>query len=231
MSNNNLSDLYGIQYLKNLKNLVLRENHINKLDSIDGLPFLSFIDLSNNVLRNVERCNIGNLPNLKIFVCGENYLKNVNAFSKLNSLIFISFENNKIADYSHVEKLNDIENLRELNISNNPITKAMSYRSNIIKRFFKLIKIDGIEVTKEERELIMLEMNGTVEEQPIQVISMTQSNIKGSVKLKYVNLDFVKNTNPKQKKINDELSPPSPKRGSFNMNMYSKYLLIQIIYL
>jgi len=37
MSSNSISDLFGIQVLKNLKNLILNHNNINKIDLIDGL--------------------------------------------------------------------------------------------------------------------------------------------------------------------------------------------------
>lgn len=154
---NNISDLTGIQALKNLKTLVLRENNINKIDSLDGLINLQYLDLSCNKLRNVERSNIGLLPNLNTLICDSNYLKNINSFSKLQSLSYISFDSNKIAEISNIERLAEIESLKELNLNNNPITKNINYRVNVIRKFYNLSKIDGQEITKDEREIAIMD--------------------------------------------------------------------------
>ncbi len=157
MSENSLTDLNGIQFLKNLKNLVFRKNNISKIDHIDGLSNLVYLDLSFNKLRVIERGNIGILPNIKTLLCDGNYLKNVNSFAKLQGLNFISMENNKISEYSMIEKISLLENLTDLNISNNPICKFSGYRANIIKKFTFLNKLDNQEISKEEKENIFIE--------------------------------------------------------------------------
>jgi hypothetical protein len=206
--NNNLADLYGIHYLKSLRNLVLRENYINKIDSIEGLNLLTYLDLSNNVLRIVDKTNIGFLPSLKTLICGENYLKNVNAFNKLSTLCYISFENNKITDYSHVEKLNQLECLKELNLINNPITKEYNYRLNMVRRFLMLNKIDGLEINKEEREMILLELQ-ELNEQESEVNNMfnlptiKDNKKEANMKVKYVNLGLFNMNTPKGASVND----------------------------
>jgi hypothetical protein len=81
----------------------------------------------------------------------------------LENLTFASFENNKIADFSNIERLAAIESLKEINFNNNQITKTIYYRSNVIKKFLSLVKLDGLEVTKEERELAMMELQNTCE--------------------------------------------------------------------
>lgn len=157
IGDNNISDLTGIQAFKNLKTLVLRENNINKIDSLDGLINLQYLDLSCNKLRNIERSNIGLLPNLNILICDSNYLKNINSFSKLQSLSYVSFDNNKISEITNIERLAEVENLKELNLNNNPITKNINYRVNIIRRFYYLTKLDELEITKDERELAIMD--------------------------------------------------------------------------
>lgn len=135
-----------------MKNLILRKNNISKIDHIDGLVNLIFLDLSFNKLRGVERSNIGLLPNIKTLICDGNYLKNVNSFVKLQSLNHLSLENNKIIEYSNFEKLAYLEYLTELILSNNPICKISGYRPNVLKKFINLIKFDNLEISKEERE-------------------------------------------------------------------------------
>lgn len=152
-----MTDVNGIQILKNLKNLVLRKNNISKIDHIDGLINLVYLDISFNKLRSVERGNIGILPNIKSLLCDGNYLKNVNSFAKLQGLNYLSLENNKIIEYSNLEKLTSLEYLTDLNISNNPICKLSGYRVNVVKKFFNLIKLDNLEITKDEKENAFME--------------------------------------------------------------------------
>lgn len=157
MCDNNVNDLTGIQALKNLKTLVLRENKISRIDPIDGLLNLQYLDISFNKLRNIERSNIGFLPNLKTLICDSNYLKNVNSFSKLQYLTYVSFDNNKIIDQTNFERLAELETLKELNLSNNPVTKNINYRLHILRKFFYLNKLDTTEITKDEREIAIMD--------------------------------------------------------------------------
>ena len=155
---NQLVNLNGIQFFKKLKILVLRENSLSKIDSINHMEFLTFLDVSFNKLRTCDRTTIGSLPSLQVFLCDNNYLKNINGFEKFYSIQSISFENNKIPDYNSLEKLSSLVNLRDLALGNNPVSKAINYRNTIIRMFPNLLKLDGKEITNEEREIIAIEM-------------------------------------------------------------------------
>ena len=48
MTNNVLTDLTGIQVLKNLKNATFKDNNINKMDYFDGLPNLQYCNNDND---------------------------------------------------------------------------------------------------------------------------------------------------------------------------------------
>jgi protein phosphatase 1 regulatory subunit 7 len=143
MCGNNINDLTGIHILKSIKILVFKENSISKFDYFDGLPNLVFLDLSFNKIRSLEKGNIGFLPSLKTLILDNNYLKNVNSLAKISSLNFLSIDNNKIQDISLVEKLAEHENLRELNLNNNLITKNYNYRQSMIRKFLILTKLDN----------------------------------------------------------------------------------------
>ena len=155
---NQLVNLNGIQFFKKLKILVLRENNLSKIDSINHMEFLTFLDVSFNKLRTCDRTTIGNLPSLQVFLCDNNYLKNINGFEKFYSIQSISFENNKIPDYNSLEKLISLQNLKDLALGNNPVSKSINYRNTIIRMFPSLLKLDGKEITNEEREMIAIEM-------------------------------------------------------------------------
>jgi len=162
MTNNVLTDLTGIQVLKNLKNATFKDNNINKMDYFDGLPNLQYLDLNNNKLRHIEKSNIGLLPNLRVLILDNNFIKNANPFKKISSLNYLSFENNKLTEMANIEKLADLEFLKEVCFINNPFIKMYCYRLQIIKRMPGLIKIDNIEVSNEEREIIQNEMIGAM---------------------------------------------------------------------
>ena len=158
LAGNQLINLNGIQFFKKLKILILRENSLAKIDCINHMEFLTFLDVSSNKLRNCDKSTIGILPSLQVFLCDNNYLKNINGFERFFSVQSISFENNKIPDYNSLEKLSTLENLKDLAIGNNPITKSLNYRNTIIRMFPNLLKLDGKEITSEEREMIAMEM-------------------------------------------------------------------------
>ena len=160
MTNNGLIDISGIQILKNLTNVTLKDNNINKMDNFDGLPNLVFLDLNNNKLRNIEKANLGLLPLLRVLILDNNYIKNANPFKKFSSLNFLSFDNNKIAEINKIEKLVDLEFLKEVSFLGNPFIKMFCYRIQIIKRIPSLIKLDGFEVSNDEKEYIQNEILG-----------------------------------------------------------------------
>ena len=158
IAGNQLINLNGIQFFKKLKILNLRENSLSKIDCINHMEYLSFLDVSFNKLRNCDKTGIGILPSLKYFLCDNNYLKNINGFEKFYLAHTMSFENNKIPDYNSLEKLSNLEYLKDLDLGNNPVTKSINYRNTIIRMFANLLKLDKREITKEEREMIAMEM-------------------------------------------------------------------------
>ena len=155
---------------------------------------LTYLDISFNKLRTVDRSNIGLLPNLKSILCEGNFLKNVNSFSKLQGLNFLSFENNKITEFSSFEKLSFLDNLKDLNLSHNPVAKFSSYRINVMKKFNNLNKLDNLDITKEDREGAFIEIENntkTIIFEPIQFagLDFTKTQLK---KVKYmINIKFL----------------------------------------
>ena len=158
IAGNQIVDVNGIQCFKKLKILVLRENSLSKIDVINHMEFLTFLDVSFNKLRNCDKTNIGTLPSLQVFLCDNNYLKNINGFEKFTSVQSLSFENNKIPDFNSLEKLSLLENLKDLSIVNNPVTKSINYRNIMIRMFSNLLKLDNKEITNEDREMLAMEM-------------------------------------------------------------------------
>ena len=155
---NQIVNLNGIQFLKGLKILVLSENNFTKIESINNMNNLTFLDVSTNKLRNLDKISLGNLPNIQIIIADNNMIKNINNLKKYSTLTCISFENNKIIDFNQIEELKELKSLKEINLSNNPISKSIHFRYKMIKSFPFLLKLDGKEISNEEKDLINMEM-------------------------------------------------------------------------
>ena len=151
MSGNQLANLNGIQYFSKLKKLIVKENSISKIDTLDKMNQLDYLDVSFNKIRSCDKANLGVLPSLKTFLCDNNYLKDINCFEKFYSLEIISFNNNKINNFDCLEKLNQLKNLTQLSLINNPITKNANYRKNIIYMFQNLKILDNKEIDSNEK--------------------------------------------------------------------------------
>ena len=109
MSNNKLINIIGIQNFTKLRKINLNENDINKIDSLDKLNDLYYINLSNNNLKSYDKSNLGFLPALKILLCDNNFFKSINCFEKFISLEQLSFNSNKINDMSCLDKLTQLK--------------------------------------------------------------------------------------------------------------------------
>ena len=112
---------------------------------------LDYLNISSNKLRVCDKTNIGMLPSLKVLLCDNNYLKDINCFEKFYSIELLSFNNNKITNFESLERLNQLKNLIQLSIINNPITKTANYRKIIIYIFQNLRILDNKEICYEER--------------------------------------------------------------------------------
>ena len=74
MSNNQLVNLNGLQFFKKLKTLLLKENNFTKIESLNKMDNLTYLDVSSNKMRNVDRRSLGDLPSLQIFICDNNLM-------------------------------------------------------------------------------------------------------------------------------------------------------------
>ncbi len=98
---------------------------------------------------------------------------------------------------SNVERLVELEYLKEINLSNNPITKTVNYRVNLIRKLFYILKIDGLEVTKEEKEIAIMEqtcqpvMQGVEQIHPNSIYMAKMENTKVILFYYWIRLIYV----------------------------------------
>ncbi len=146
---------------KKLKNLVLRDVNLTKIEHIDELNNLTYLDIETNDVSKIE-----NLPkSLVLFYAPSNEIKKLENIDHLKNLERLDLFNNKI---SKMEGLENNINLKWLNIVNNKIERIenignlknleeLELRSNRIRR------IDGLKPILKHKKLKSI----TLEENPI----------------------------------------------------------------
>lgn len=111
-----ISQLDGIEFLVNLRILLLRNNTIGDLTPLAGLTALEQLDLRNNFINDVGP--LGNLPQLQVLDVTNNNISSFDALAGLPSLTTLTIALNNITD---VSPLNDLRQLQVLDVGFNPL--------------------------------------------------------------------------------------------------------------
>ena len=159
LSNNTISNANGVHYFKNIKKLILKRNSLTKIDFMNNMDGLLYLDVSNNKLRLIDRIiyNKAKEPLLEVLIVDNNFIKTITNFAVFAQLMYLSCENNKVQDLISIDQIPTLKKLKELNLSQNPILKIIDYRKRMIKLFshnHNLIKLDKIEITNEEKQFV-----------------------------------------------------------------------------
>jgi hypothetical protein len=80
---------------------------------------------------------------LKYLCLDENYIKNFNYLYCLSRLQHLFVRYNKISDYSEIENLQSLVVLKELDLSNNPISRKYGCRLSLMQKIPSLLYLDG----------------------------------------------------------------------------------------
>ena len=136
LCSNEITDLSGIESLKNLEILYLNGNKLTgNLKKLSGLKKLKSLSLEENKITSllgIEK--LTKLEELNIF---DNQVTKLGELKKLTKLTKLSLSYNKLKNLSGIEKL---KNLKDLDAFNNKLTKL-----NEVK---KLTKMDDLRVSK-----------------------------------------------------------------------------------
>ncbi|KAK0052192.1 leucine-rich repeat-containing protein 9 [Biomphalaria pfeifferi] len=150
---NNIKDLVSLQLhlLPSLKALFLQGNEIVKVEGLDGLHDLRELVLDKNKIKQISETSFSNQWNLQELHIEENRLKEISGLSSLENMMRLYMGSNRIADQMELEKLDSLHNLCEISLANNPIARRMIHRIILVHRLPRLLVIDGIPVSEEER--------------------------------------------------------------------------------
>ena len=152
LSKNQLNNInIGLNSLSFLKVLDLSYNKISEIPiegSINNLPLLE-LNLEGNLLEDIT--SLGKLKKLSTLNCSNNLIKNIQALNECTNLTYLDVRNNKINIIRHVEIFIDNNFLQTIKFEGNPASVKPFYRERLIYRLPKLIKLDSITISSNER--------------------------------------------------------------------------------
>ena len=98
--------------------LELYDNKISKLENLNHLKNLTFLDLAFNVIKEVTPGSLDGLVNLRKLFLSANKIKKMQGVDKLVNLEQLDFGDNRIRKIENIETL---VNLRELHLAKNKL--------------------------------------------------------------------------------------------------------------
>ena len=112
-----ITNLTGLEYATNLKELWIRWNRIIDLSPLSGLTSLRYLDAHANLLIS-DISPLAGLTNMEILVIRDNRISNISALSGMTKLEHLYLEWNDISDIS---TLSSLTNLRRVSLQYNGI--------------------------------------------------------------------------------------------------------------
>jgi len=152
LDHNCISEIQGLDNCRHLKNLSLSFNNITKISGLNNLP-LKQVDLSNNDLRKIE--NLEQLKYLQYINLSCNKIRSLNGLQDHHLLEEINLDSNEILDISEMRYLRNLNLLRILNFNGNPIQNMDDYRLSVLFKLSKLVELDTLHVTAENKSAAM----------------------------------------------------------------------------
>uniref|UniRef100_A0A669QJU4 Leucine rich repeat containing 9 n=1 Tax=Phasianus colchicus TaxID=9054 RepID=A0A669QJU4_PHACC len=152
-SNNNLTQVEGLESCLNLEELTLDENCISTLDGISKLTKLTRLSVNNNHLTSLKRHVFENLSHLHYISVENNRIASLVGLKKTHSLIELYISYNCISTSQEIYHLKGLTNLIILDMSGNGIVwKQDNYRLFVLFHLPSLNALDGISVEPAEGE-------------------------------------------------------------------------------
>uniref|UniRef100_A0A8B9C7N4 U2A'/phosphoprotein 32 family A C-terminal domain-containing protein n=1 Tax=Anser brachyrhynchus TaxID=132585 RepID=A0A8B9C7N4_9AVES len=152
-SNNNLTQIEGLDSCLNLEELTLDENCISTLDGISKLTKLTRLSVNNNHLTSLKRHVFENLCHLHYISVENNRITSLVGLKKTYSLIELYISNNCVSTNREMYHLKSLTNLIILDMSGNTIVwKQDNYRLFVLFHLPSLKALDGIRVEPTEGE-------------------------------------------------------------------------------
>lgn len=117
-----ITDIWGIGNLKNLRKLDLSGNRIKEIRGLENLTNLRYLNLCDNLIEKIR--GLENLTNLQYLDLHFNRIKDIRGLEHLINLLHLDLRKNQIEEINGLENLT---NLQELDLNDNPIKTDEEY--------------------------------------------------------------------------------------------------------
>jgi len=104
-----ISDIEGLDSLKNLRILDLSYNNISEIKGLENLENLEFLKIHNNKISEIK--GLEKLKNLRTLFLQDNQITEIKGLETLQSLENLALHNNKISEIKGLRNLHKLENL------------------------------------------------------------------------------------------------------------------------
>lgn len=151
LSNNGLTKLDGIQFLKNLTELNAENNQLVDITNVGHLSELRKLELGSNLISNIGVCLAG-LKNLTLLSIENNKLTTLSCFSELENLLELYVGENLIDDLKEIRNLSNLKKLLVMDLWGNPLCKDKEFRLFCIFHVKDLKVLDGYPIQPKEIE-------------------------------------------------------------------------------
>ncbi|KAA0187979.1 Protein phosphatase 1 regulatory subunit 42 [Fasciolopsis buskii] len=161
LQNNNIQRIENLRNLVRLQKLFLSRNCISVIEGLEDLKALQELRIDNQRLPLEESLlfddqSLSSLSDslLKLDVSG-NRLESIEDLGILSSLTYLCASNNQISDITELNNtLKKMNNLKELEISGNPVMNVNKAKENIIISAMSLEVLDGKTVSRLTRRFL-----------------------------------------------------------------------------
>jgi Leucine-rich repeat (LRR) protein len=151
LSNNGLTKLDGIQFLKHLTELNVENNQLVDITDVGHLVELRKLELGSNYISNVGHCLTG-LKSLTLLSIENNKLTSLSCFSELENLLELYVGENLIDDLKEIRHLSNLKKLLVMDLWGNPLCKDKEFRLFCIFHIKDLKVLDGYPIQPKEIE-------------------------------------------------------------------------------
>jgi protein TilB len=173
---------HNLGELSNLEEVTLHQFEIEKIENLDKLcRHLKILYLQNNIIGKMENLNrMKELEYLNLALNNISRIENIERCESLNKLdLTLNFVDLDDLD-SSCECLAKVHTLQQLYLSGNPCTSWSGYRPYVVARVPHLRQLDGVDITPTERlaamqqlEQLRTQLVGAAEEAIAQRASLT----------------------------------------------------------
>lgn len=124
----------SISLSSNIQTLNISRNKLSFLENLTYLPHLVSLDLSNNQFTTLEglHTKLGNVVDLDL---SQNDISSLQGLSKLYSLSSLKIATNNICKISEISHIASLPCLETLNLTGNPVTTVVDYRTKVLELF------------------------------------------------------------------------------------------------